>query len=522
MHLKYTVKDETMKRSSGILMPISSLPSPYGIGTLGKAAYEFVDFLAEARQLYWQILPVGPTSYGDSPYQSPSAYAGNPYFVDPEMLIADGLLTRGEVEAFDWGSDAEHVDYGRIYESRFNMLKLAADRGWERDRGEVSRFEQENTGWLYDYALFMAVKRHFDMKCWLDWPDEDIRMRSPEALRRYGEELQGDIQLFIYIQFLFFKQWSQLRAYAHEKGIRIIGDMALYVALDSADVWASPEYFQLDECNYPVNVAGVPPDDFTDDGQLWGNPLYDYERMAADGYGWWIRRVGGASKLYDVIRIDHFRGLESYWVVPAGETTAKNGKWVKGPGMDLVGRLTNWFKDTEFIAEDLGYPTPEVQQLLDDSGLPGMRVLEFAFYGPDSKEIPYRHPRNSICYVGTHDNETALGWLGSQDEKVISYAKAYLGLNEEEGLVRGLIRGGMSSVANLFISQMQDWLELDNTARMNAPGTLPGNWQWRMLPGSLTVKLASEIAAMTLRYGRSTPLPPSRRKLQRPCRARDE
>ena len=491
-----------MKRSSGILMPISSLPSPYGIGTLGKAAYEFIDFLEKAHQLYWQILPVGPTSYGDSPYQSPSAYAGNPYFIDPDMLAADGLLTAEEINSFDWGSDPERVDYGRIYESRYKLLELAVARGWDRDREQVECFERENAGWIYDYALFMAVKRHFGMKCWLEWPDEDIRLRRPQALTDYGIRLQSDVRLFIYSQFLFFGQWNALRAYAHEKGVRIIGDMALYVALDSADVWSAPQYFQLDENNYPVRVAGVPPDDFTADGQLWGNPLYDYDRMREDGYGWWIRRMGGAAKLYDTIRIDHFRGLESYWSVPAGDKTAANGCWVKGPGMDLVGRLTGWFRETEFIAEDLGYPTPEVQQLLDDSGLPGMRVLEFAFYGADSKELPHKYMENCISYVGTHDNETVCGWLKSSDEKTLARAEKYLGLNEKEGWARGMMRGSMASVANLFVSQMQDWLMLDNAARMNAPGIADGNWQWRMLPDALTDDLAAEIYEMTMRYGR--------------------
>ncbi len=483
-------------------MPVSSLPSPYGIGTLGQAARDFIDFLAEAEQSWWQILPAGRTSVGDSPYQSPSAYAGNPYFIDLDILAADGLLTQEEIDGLCWGDDPEKVDYGLLYENREKLLYKAYKRGYARESDALSRFTDENSGWLCDYALFMAVKKHFGMKSWLEWPDEEIRLHRADAVEKYGRMLEDDVRFYIYTQYLFFKQWEQLREYAHEKGIRIIGDMALYVALDSADVWADPQYFQLDDQNTPVKVAGVPPDDFTDDGQLWGNPLYDYDRMAQDGYGWWIRRVGGAARLYDMIRIDHFRGIESYWTVPADETTAKNGCWVKGPGMDLVGRLTSWFRDTEFIAEDLGYPTPEVEQLLKDSGLPGMRVLEFAFYSQDSKDMPHNYTANCICYPGTHDNDTIRGWLDGADDEVRALAVRYFGLNKDEGYVRGIIRGGMSSTANLFIAQMQDWLELDGSARINTPGILDGNWRWRMLPGSLTAKLASEIAAMTALYGR--------------------
>lgn len=355
-----------MNRSSGILMPIFSLPSPYGIGTLGKAAYDFADFLAEAGQHYWQMLPLGPTSYGDSPYQSFSTFAGNPYFIDPDLLVEDGLLTKREVKAYRWGDDPRHVDYGAVYASRLKLLAKAKKRGWERDREEVTAFVAENARWLPDYALFMACKRHFGMRSWTEWEDEDIRLRrSPEVLERYRTLLREDVELFTYIQYLFFRQWEALRTYLHGKDIHVIGDLPIYVAMDSADVWAEPENFQLDDRCVPTEVSGVPPDYFSADGQLWGNPLYRWDRMQADGFGWWIRRIDGAGKLYDVIRIDHFRGFESYWAVPYGETTAKNGRWVKGPGMALVGVLIGWFPQLEFIAEDLGYPTPEVAQLLD-------------------------------------------------------------------------------------------------------------------------------------------------------------
>ena len=494
-----------MKRSCGILMPISSLPSPHGIGTLGAEARKFVDFLADAGQSWWQILPVGPTSYGDSPYQSFSAYAGNPYFVDLDLLCEDGLLTPAEVNSVNWGTDPAKVDYSAIYNGRFPLLHLAMERGWERDADKVAAFSEENASWLPDYALFRAVKRHFGMQSWTEWPDEDIRLRRPEAVARYQEELADDIRLFTYIQYLFFRQWEALRAYAHEKGIGIIGDLPIYVAMDSADVWADPRAFQLDERNVPAEVAGVPPDYFTADGQLWGNPLYDWDAMKADGYTWWIRRIAGASRLYDILRIDHFRGLESYWAVPYGETTAKIGRWVKGPGMDLIGVLTEKFPNIQFIAEDLGYLTPEVRQLLEDSGLPGMKVLEFAF---DSREaanyLPHTYPRHCVCYAGTHDNATLMGWKDEAAPADIAMARQYLGLNDEEGFHWGVLRGGQSSVADLFVAQMQDYLGLGSEARMNTPGILGGNWQWRMLSGQITDALTARIAGMARLYGRSS------------------
>ena len=378
------------------------------------------------------------------------------------------------------------------------------DKSICNDAAAVKSFEQENAGWLPDYVLFMALKRHFGMRAWTEWEDEDIRLHKEEAVERYRKELADDVQLFTYIQFLFFKQWNVLRNYAHEQGIGIIGDMPIYVAMDSADVWADPRSFQLDERNVPVEVSGVPPDYFSEDGQLWGNPLYDWDAMKRDGYGWWIRRIEGASRLYDVLRIDHFRGLESYWAVPYGETTAKNGRWVKGPGMDLVGVLTSWFPNIRFIAEDLGYMTPEVKQLLQDSGLPGMKVLEFAF---DSREpsnyLPHTYSPNCVCYAGTHDNDTIMGWKEDADEADIAMATRYLGLNETEGFHWGILRGGMSSVADLFVVQMQDYLGLGAEARMNTPGTLGGNWQWRLQKGQIDEALIERIAETARIYGRS-------------------
>ena len=493
-----------LERSAGILLPLSSLPSPHGIGTMGKAAYDFADFLAAAGQKYWQLLPLGPTSYGDSPYQSFSSFAGDPYFIDLELLVEDGLLVREEVDTCDWGSDARRIDYGRLYENRFPLLAKAKARGYDRDREAVAAFEQENAGWLPNYTLFMALKRHFGMKPWTAWDDEDIRCRRSSAvIEHYRAELRKDVELFTYIQFLFFRQWATLKAYIHSLGIRIIGDLPIYVAMDSADVWAEPEMFRLDAHGVPTEVAGVPPDYFSEDGQLWGNPLYDYEAMEKGGFGWWIRRVGGAQKLCDVLRIDHFRGFASYWAVPYGETTAKNGHWVKGPGMALVGVLTNWFRDLDFIAEDLGAPSPDVTRLLEDSGLPGMKVLEFAF-DPEtlSDYLPHSCGENSICYTGTHDNAPLALWREEATEAELAFAKTYLGLNEEEGFCSGLLRGGMGCGSRLFIAQMQDWLEAGVGSRMNTPGTSSGNWQWRMLPGEASKTLAERIREMTRIYGR--------------------
>ena len=497
-----------LQRSSGILLPIFSLPSRYGVGTLGQAAYDFIDFLAEADQAWWQILPVGPTSYGDSPYQCYSTFAGNPYFVDLDLLVADGLLKKSELRGVDFGSDPSQVDYGKLYENRFPLLRKAYARGRETMAEEFAAFRRENERWLDDYALFMAAKDHFSGKPWTEWPDDDLRMHRPEAVRRWAEKLAEDVEFYSFIQLLFFRQWALLREYAHDHGVGIIGDIPIYVAMDSADTWSSPESFQLDDQNVPTAVSGVPPDYFSEDGQLWGTPLYRWDAMRADGYGWWIRRVEGAAKLYDALRIDHFRGFEAYWSVPYGDKTAKNGKWVKGPGMDLVGRLTGWFHDVQFIAEDLGYITPELQALLTESGLPGMKVLEFAF---DSREpsnyLPHTYGPNCVCYTGTHDNTTLAAWRDEADPDDVAFADEYLGLNDEEGRNIGMIRGGMSSVAVLFIAQLQDWLNTGAESRINTPGKLGGNWLWRLRPEDVPAGLAKKIARMTRNYGRCNPHP---------------
>ena len=492
-----------MKRSSGIILPLFSLPSPYGVGTMGKAARDFVDFLAEADQSWWQMLPVGPTGAGDSPYQSPSAFAGNSLFIDLDSLVADGLLDKREIDALEWGSDSGRVDYDLVNQNRQDLLRLACERGWERDRADVQAFAKDNEDWLEDYALFMAMRRHFGMAAWYEWSDDEARLHRPGALARYARELDADVRFFTYVQYLFFKQWAELRSYAHDRGVGIFGDMPIYVALDSADVWAHPENYQLDERNVPVEVAGVPPDYFSEDGQLWGNPLYDYQAMAKDGYSWWCRRVQAAGRLFDMVRIDHFRGIARYWSVPAEEKTAKSGHWVWGPGIELIEALKKSNPDVQLVAEDLGTPTPEVMELLLASGLPGMKVVQFAFDGrEDNEHLPHGIPVNCACYTGTHDNAPLGAWFAETDPTCIDLARRYIGFNDEEGPIWGMVRQGASSVATLFFAQMQDYLELGAEARINTPGTMGGNWCWRLQEGQLTSELAQKIAAVTRLYGR--------------------
>ena len=490
-----------MNRSSGILLPIFSLPSPYGIGTLGKSAYDFVDFLADAKQSYWQILPVGPTSLGNSPYTSYSTFAGNPFFIDLDMLVKDKLLKKSEINAVKWQVEDNRIDYDILGEKRLKLLRTAFERNDNYE--EIAQFVNSNA-WVKNYALYMALKDYFGGESWMDWEDEEIRLHHPLAVEQYSEKLKEEVDFYIFVQYLFYKQWTALKKYANEKAVKIIGDIPIYVALDSCDVWAEPENFFLDEKNVPKKVAGVPPDYFSEEGQLWGNPLYDWDFMKNDGYGWWIRRIDGAAKLYDVIRIDHFRAFESYWAVDIEEETAKNGEWIKGPGIDLVRTLTNWFYNIEFIAEDLGILTPEVNQLIDESGLPGMKVLEFAFdWQTPSSYLPHCYKENCVCYTGTHDNNTLAGWHKAADKKDIAFACEYLGLNSKEGFNFGVIRGGMSSVAKLFIAQMQDYLGLDESSRINTPGTVGDNWNWKLdRAKELNKSLSSKIAKITKMYGR--------------------
>ena len=486
-------------RASGILMPVFSLPGPYGIGTLGNEAFAFVDFLAAAKQTYWQILPIGPTGYGDSPYQSFSAFAGNPYFIDFRLLAVDGLLTEAELPA---PQPVGPVDYGALYQQRPVVLHKAADRLLASPTPAYEAFCEAQSGWLEDYALFMAVKAEQEQAGLSDWPD-DLRTREPAALAAAKERLADEVDYYKAVQFFFYTQWNALKTYANSHGIQLVGDIPIYVSPDSSDLWTHPELFQTDGAVHLTSVAGCPPDAFAADGQLWGNPLYDWPKHQATDFAWWKRRMQHATSIYNVVRIDHFRGFESYWAVPYGETTAKNGRWVKGPGMSLVGVLTGWFRDLDFIAEDLGYPSPEVVQLLSDSGLPGMKVLEFAFDSRDPSDyLPHSCNFNSICYTGTHDNAPLALWRTEADKADIAFAKKYLGLNDEEGFNAGIIRGGMSCQSRLFVAQMQDYLGLGKGCRMNTPGTSSGNWQWRMLSGEASKKLAKSIHETTRIYGR--------------------
>jgi len=484
-------------------MPISSLPSPYGIGTLGKSAYQFVDFLKKSGQKYWQVLPLGPTSYGDSPYQALSSFAGNPYFIDLDLLIKDGLLKEEDLKDAWWYDRPDTVNYGSVYYYRYPVLRKAFAAADRKLKESIAEFRKENAAWLENYALYMAVKNNEGMKNWISWEDEDLRLHKEAAVRKYHELYKEEVDFWVFLQYEFYKQWNSLRDYAHKNGIKFIGDVPIYVAFDSADVWSEPKYFQLDDRNLPKKVSGVPPDAFTEDGQLWGNPLYDWDEMKKDGYGWWIRRIEGAGKLFDMIRIDHFRGFESYWAVPYGDKTAKNGAWVPGPGMDFVRVLRDWFCNIDFIAEDLGVITPEVAKLLKDSGFPGMKVLAFAFdSGSSNLYLPHNCTENSICYVGTHDNDTIKGWKKNSSRKTVKYAKEYLNISKEEGWNWGMIRAGMGTSSKLFVAQMQDVLELGADARMNTPGSAQGNWTWRMLPDAITPEITKKLRTYTERYGR--------------------
>ena len=490
-------------RKSGILMHISSLPGPYGVGSMGAAAYAFVDFLVAAGQSFWQILPLSPTGYGDSPYQSFSTFAGNHYLIDLDALIDEGLLEPEELEDIDWGSPGR-VDYGRLYNERTRLLKRAFSRFDETE--EFREFVRDNGAWLEDYALIMAIKEHFRGRDWQNW-SVSLLMRLRPVMDAYREELRDAIWFQYFLQYKFFCQWRALRRYANDRGIKIIGDVPIYVPLDSADVWANPELFQLDASRRPTVVAGCPPDGFSADGQLWGNPIYDWDKMRDERYHWWIRRMKAAAKMYDVVRFDHFRGFESYWAAPAGAKTAAAGAWRKGPGMDFVGAINRALPDLSIIAEDLGFVTEEVKQLLSDSGYPGMKVMEFAFdtREPSAKEyLPHCYPEHSVVYSGTHDNLTLKQWFEETCDEDVQNAVGYLGLNEREGYIWGMIRGAMSSVSELCIIQMQDYLEVGSEGRMNHPGTLTtANWTWRTEPGFATEALAQKIRSLTERYGRA-------------------
>ena len=489
-------------RSSGILLPVSALPTRYGIGGFSKEAYEFVDQLEQAGQKNWQILPLGPTGYGDSPYQSFSTFAGNPYYISLDVLREEGLLTEAECREADCGENPGYVDYGKIYQTRFAVLRKAFARF--RENEEYQQFVEENCCWLEDYSLYMAVKHHQQEKSWLEWPQE-LKNREPQALAESREKYKEEIAFYYFQQYEFSRQWKKLKIYANSKGIRIIGDIPIYVALDSADAWAGPQLFQFDGENRPVAVAGCPPDGFSATGQLWGNPLYRWDYHRKTGFEWWIRRMKYCFQLYDVVRVDHFRGFDAYYSIPYGDTTAEFGHWEQGPGMELFQVLKEQLGDVSIIAEDLGFLTESVLRLVHDTGYPGMKVLEFAF---DSREesdyLPHNYPHNCVVYTGTHDNDTIAGWYQEMSPEDREFSRDYL--NNRSSSPREIpwdfIRLALASVADLAVIPMQDYLGLGTEARFNYPSTQGNNWKWRLLPGQVTGELLDKIRHLTRLYGR--------------------
>lgn len=488
-------------RSCGILMPIFSLPSRGGIGTLGREAFRFVDFLKKAGQSWWQILPLNPTNYGDSPYQSFCSFAGNPYFIDPELLIEKGLLTEEELARFNFGDEYNRIDYSKLYENRNKMLKLSFQRFSAGEK--YLEFCKENSFWLDNYALFMTIK---NLNCdipFIEW-QADLKLRNKESIEKIASEHNSLIEFYKFVQFEFYEQWKSLKKYANENGIKFIGDIPIYVAYDSAEVWSEPEQFQLNDDLEPTSVAGCPPDAFCEDGQLWGNPLYNWDHMKKDGFSWWKRRLGFALKTYDCVRIDHFRGFESYYSVPFGSETAKTGHWVKGPDMTLFREFEKHFgKNLPIIAEDLGFHTPAVTKLLAESGYPGMKVLQFAFDGDtDNSYLPHNYTKNYVVYTGTHDNDTVLGWLESISDSEAAFVRNYLQTKDFDGLNWTMMRAALMSVADTCILTMQDLIGLGSEARINTPSTLGDNWQWRIEPACINDWLANILYENTYLYGR--------------------
>ena len=493
-----------MERRSGILMHIASLPGKYGIGTFGKSAYEFCDFLKKSGQKYWQILPLGQTSYGDSPYQSFSAFAGNPYFIDLDILHEKGLLSKEDYEDINFGDNPEVIGYGLMFTEKMSVLRKAYSNFNVKENQEFREFIEEESEWIEDYSLFMALKYNFNFISWNSW-DEKIKKRDEETLEKYRHELKDEINYWKFIQYEFFNQWKNLRKYANDKNIKIIGDIPIYLSQESSDVWANPKIFLLDEETLePLKVSGCPPDAFSETGQLWGNPIYDWSYLESNGFKWWIDRIEASLKLYDVLRVDHFRGFEAYWQVAYGDKTAKNGEWVKGPGIKIFNTIKDKLGEIEIIAEDLGYLTQETLDFKKETGFPGMKIIQFAFGGDGSNPyLPHNYEKNCVAYTGTHDNDTIRGWCevtGSKQE--VEKAVEYLNLTKEEGYNWGVIRGVWSSVAHTSIGVMQDFLNLGNEARINKPSTLASNWSWRAKDGVFTNELANKIYRLTKIYGR--------------------
>lgn len=494
------------ERSSGILFHPTSLPGKYGIGTLGKEAYAFIDFLKKSRQKLWQIFPLGPTGYGDSPYQSFSSFAGNPYLIDFDLLIEAHLLSEEDLRDVFFGDNEEYIDYGAIYNQKYPLLRKAYENFKSSDNHEMrenlEHFKRENASWLNDYSLYISLKNHFNGLPWNEWA-HDIKNREHGAMEHYKNELADDIEYHNFIQFLFFKQWGDVKRYANENGIKIIGDIPIFVAADSSDAWANPEIFLFDEERKPVKVAGVPPDYFSATGQLWGNPLYNWQKLKETNYSWWVERVRANLSTCDIIRIDHFRGFEAYWAVPYGDDTAINGQWEPGPGIDLFNAIKSQLGELPIIAEDLGLMTQGVIDLREATGFPGMKILGFAFdSGEENDYLPHTYTKNCVVYTGTHDNDTLIGWFQKAKEEDRQFARDYLNSRSDDEIHWDAIRGAWSSVANMAISPVQDFLGLGSEARINTPGVAAGNWQWRLRHGVLTDELAEGIAKLTRVYSR--------------------
>ena len=494
------------ERSSGILFHPTSLPGKYGIGTLGKEAYAFIDFLKKSRQKLWQIFPLGPTGYGDSPYQSFSSFAGNPYLIDFDLLIEAHLLSEEDLRDVFFGDNEEYIDYGAIYNQKYPLLRKAYENFKSSDNHEMrenlEHFKRENASWLNDYSLYISLKNHFNGLPWNEWA-HDIKNREHGAMEHYKNELADDIEYHNFIQFLFFKQWGDVKRYANENGIKIIGDIPIFVAADSSDAWANPEIFLFDEERKPVKVAGVPPDYFSATGQLWGNPLYNWQKLKETNYSWWVERVRANLSTCDIIRIDHFRGFEAYWAVPYGDDTAINGQWEPGPGIDLFNAIKSQLGELPIIAEDLGLMTQGVIDLREATGFPGMKILGFAFdSGEENDYLPHTYTKNCVVYTGTHDNDTLIGWFQKAKEEDRQFARDYLNSRSDDEIHWDAIRGAWSSVANMAISPVQDFLGLGSEARINTPGVASGNWQWRLKQGVLTDELAEKIAKLTRVYSR--------------------
>ena len=497
---------EMFERSSGILLHPTSLPGKYGIGSLGKEAYKFVDFLKKANQKLWQIFPLGPTGYGDSPYQCFSTFAGNPYLIDFDLLIEQNLLSEEDLKDINFGDNKEYVDYGAIYNQKYPLLRKAFENFKANGNDDLKRkletFKAENSDWLNDYSLFISLKNHFNGLPWTEWP-HDIKVREEAAVSKYREELADDIEYNNFIQCLFFTQWDNLKKYANDNGIKIIGDIPIFVAVDSSDAWANPEIFLFDPELKPVKVAGVPPDYFSATGQLWGNPLYDWDKLKELNYKWWVDRVRANLSTCDIIRIDHFRGFEAYWAVPYGDDTAINGQWVKGPGIDLFNKIKEELGELPIIAEDLGLMTQGVIDLREATGFPGMKILGFAFDSEEENDyLPHTYTKNCVVYTGTHDNDTLIGWFTKAKEEDKQVARNYLNSHSDDEIHWDALRGAWSSVANMAIAPIQDFLGLGSEARINTPGVASGNWQWRLKDGVLTDELAERIAKLTKVYSR--------------------